>query len=123
MVLKTFKKIFSVFNLFLFVGTFGFTSLRGFTGTQNFQDISHIQKQFVSKQNSEDGGLNQLFLEKSENETENKNESDQPIQCFLLSFLISYFQPHLAGAGLSALQPLAAKQTNPIYLSVCNLRV
>lgn len=60
-----------------------------------------------------------LILEKSENETKSAFQA----QVFLLPFFISYFQNDLIQSKLIFAQPLAEKETNPIYIAVCNFRI
>jgi len=121
--LKTAKKIFSLFTLILFIGSFCFTSLSGFSFTQNSPNLDHSQKRFVTKQDIENNRCSQLLCEKNENETENKNENRMQDQAFLLPFFFSYFQFEVSESPTITVEPLAVKQTNPIYLTVCNFRV
>ncbi len=123
LILKTNKKIFSLFNLILFIGSFFFTSLTGFASTLNSQNPNHSQKQIVSKQGTENGGCSQLLFEKNETETENENESGTQVQAFLLPFFVSYSQFEISESPSITTAPLAVKQTNPLYLAVCNFRV
>jgi hypothetical protein len=55
--------------------------------------------------------------------TENENGNDFQAQIFILPFFISYFQYELVQPALTSALPLAEKQTNPIYIEVCNFRI
>jgi hypothetical protein len=87
--------------------------------TSNSSGANHVQKQFCAKQSTEDGSSSEFFLEKNENETEN----DLQLQAILLPFSASYFQFEITEVTFPTTQPVEIKCTNPIYLSVCNLRV
>jgi len=123
LILKITKKIFSLFNLFLFIGSFCFTSLNGYASLQTIQDPGHAQKQFVSKHDVENNNYSQLLFEKNENENENESETDLQLQVLLLPFLISYFQFEIQSLSFITVPAPEVKYTNPIYLSVCNFRV
>jgi len=93
--------------------------MSGFAASSGSLTVNQVEKHFCAKQDVEDGGCSQFFLEKNENETEN----DLQLQAIILPFYASYFQFEIVQATFITLQPVAVKETNPIYLSVCNFRV
>jgi hypothetical protein len=117
--LKITKKIFSLFNLILFVGSFGFSSISGLASTHYYSQ-EHTQKHFAAKENTENN-CSQILFEKNENE--NESENDIQLQALLLPFFASYFQLEVQDPAYTPAQPLSLKYTNPIYISVCNFRI
>ena len=119
-ILKILKKIFSLFNLILFVGSFGFTSMSSLASTLHSHSQGQIQKQFISKEDTENN-CSQVLFEKNENE--NESESDMQLQALLLPFFVSFFQLEVQELAYMSAHPLSVKYTNPIYISVCNFRI
>lgn len=119
--LKATKKIISLFNLLLFVGTFLFTSVSAYASKQSTNSLNHSQKQLSAKADTEDGDCHQSFFEKNENE--NETESDAQIPALLLPFIISFFQLEVLQSVYSSVHSTPVNYSTPIYLSVCNFRV
>ena len=91
----------------------------GIASTKHVHNFNYIQKQFVSKEDTENGCSSQFVLEKNENE----NEDSFQAQALVLPFHVSYFQFEISHSTLTRSQPLVVEQTNPIYIAVCNFRV
>lgn len=108
-----------MFNLIFFISSFCFTSLSGLASSQNVHNFNHVQKQFSSKEDTENGCCSQLVFEENEKE----NESIFHTQAFVVPFLGSYFEFEISQSTLITLQPVLVEQTNPIYIAVCNFRV
>ena len=110
---------FSLFFLFCFLASF---SANTYKNTQSVYSKSHLSnhKGFsLSNKEENSSPINDFLFEENETETEN----DFQAQVFILPFFITYFQYELLQPKLVSAQPLAEKQTTPIYIEVCNFRI
>ncbi|MES2513920.1 MAG: hypothetical protein V4580_07230 [Bacteroidota bacterium] len=109
---------FSFFFLFCFLASFSANTYRNIQAvhSKHSDNTKHIS--VSSKEENSCSDTNLLF-----EEVENETENDFQAQVFILPFFISYFQYELFQPTLIPAKPLAEKQTNPIYIAVCNFRI
>lgn len=109
----------SLLFLFCFTASFSATTIQNLRTSIHKIDPSHGKSSAIStKEENTSSGTN-LLLEKNENES----EKSLLVQSFILPFYSSFFQ--VAGFQPIAYSacPLVEKQTNPIYIGVCNFRI
>ena len=114
------KTYFSFFFLFCFLASFSintFSVLKlGAQTPKSFKNnasYSYSQKENSSASNAE------LLFEENENE----DEHDFAINVFIAPYVIAYFISNNASQKNNSVNPLTEKQSNPIYLQVCNFRI
>lgn len=114
-------KYLSIFFLLCFISSFGLSTAQNYTS--KVSKVIREGKNLITlspKENHSDNN-NDLVFEKNESETE--SESSFHVQAIILPFLISFFLTQESLTQDFLAEPLSAKQTNPIYISVCNFRI
>ncbi|MBL7934233.1 MAG: hypothetical protein JNM51_00310 [Bacteroidia bacterium] len=110
---------FSLFFLVSFLVSFGTNTYKNIQTSVSKNDLNHKGVLSFSAKESRSASNPEFLYEESESETEN----DFHAQVFTLPFFITYFQYESLQPKLVSAQPLAEKQTTPIYIEVCNFRI
>ncbi len=114
------KTYFSFFFLLCFLASFS-ASAFSVLKTNKLTHKALKNQTFYSYSQKEDFSASSTELLFDENE--NENEHDFAISVFIAPYVIAYFINNDSSQENSSVNPLIEKQSNPIYLQVCNFRI
>ena len=108
-----------MFFLLCFLASFSASTYKSIYSKVSSCNISHNKISSVSSKVDCNLSDNEFLFE--ENET--NSENDFQVQAILLPFFVSFFQNEVSQPTFTSAAPLAVKQSNPIYIEVCNFRI
>lgn len=119
-IMKLKKSTYFAFLFLLgFLTSFGINTYQTSSFSQIKENSTFSKDLQIASSTNSAAAQDNLLFEENENETEDGFE----LQSYTLPFFIAHFQYKVSNSKFISAQPLAEKQTNPIYISVCNFRI